>query len=76
VEGAIGNYDRALKHFTLGAGNGDSVSLNRIQQMVMMGHASKDDYAEALRLYQVHLDRIRSDERDEAAAATEEWKYY
>ena len=36
------------------------------------GHATKDDYAEALQSYQAYLDEVKSDQRDQAAAARKE----
>jgi len=30
----------------------------------------------ALRAYQAYLDEIKSDQRDEAAAVSEDWEYY
>ena len=42
----------------------------------MHGHATKDDYAEAIRARQAYLDDIRSDQRDKAAAFTDRFKYY
>jgi len=37
---------------------------------------TKDDYAKALRAHQSYLDEVRSDQRDEAAAHSDEYKYY
>jgi len=71
-----GNHHRALKHFMIAAGDGDHNSLKAIQGYYMNGHATKEDYAKALRSYQAYLDEIRSDQRDEAAAARDEYKYY
>jgi len=42
----------------------------------MDGHATKDDYTKALRAYQAYLDKITIDQRDEAAAADDDYKYY
>ena len=42
----------------------------------MDGHATNDDYAKALRSYQAYLDEIKSDQRDMAAAAYDQYKYY
>ena len=44
--------------------------------MYKNGHATKDDYAKALRAHQAYLDEIRSDQRDEAAALDKYFKYY
>ena len=81
-EANAGNYDRALNHFMIAAkgggklSNGVSDSLETMRKMVTNGHATKDDYKKALESYQVYLDEIRSDQRDEAAAADENYKYY
>ena len=40
--------DRTLKHHMIAAGLGDNDSLEKIKQLFMNGHASKDDYAKAL----------------------------
>ena len=71
-----GNMDRALKHFMIAVGFGYTRSLEDIKQMFMNGHASKDDYAKALQVYQAYLVEIKSPQRDEAAAADDNNKYY
>jgi len=71
-----GNWDRALKHYMIAAGSGHSASLDAIKELYMEGHATKDDYAKALRAHQAYLDEIRSTQRDEAAAFSDEFKYY
>jgi hypothetical protein len=76
LEVEAGNLDRALKHFMIATKGGDSDSLEYIKLLYKRGHAAKDDYANALRSYQAYLDEIKSDQRDEAAAAREEYKYY
>jgi len=72
-----GNMDRALKHFMIAAGSGDSDCLNCIKDFYSNGHGvTKEDYMKALKLYQVYLGEIKSDQRDKAAAADEENRYY
>ena len=44
--------------------------------MFKTGVATKDDYTQALRAYQAYLGEIKSVQRNEAAAADEEFKYY
>ena len=61
--------ERVLKHFKIAAKDGDSKSLESIRRMNGYGDATKDDYDEALRSYQSYLDEVKSDQRDEAAAA-------
>jgi len=40
------------------------------------GHATKEDYTKALQLYQTYLGEIKSNQRDEAASADEDNRYY
>ena len=70
------SVDRALKHFMIAASFEDNYSLENIKQMFMDGDATKDDYAKALRVYQAYLVEIKSAQRDEAAAYSDEYKYY
>ena len=51
-------------------------SVKTIKQMYTHRDAAEDDYAKALRAYQAYLDEIRSDQRDKAAAFSEELKYF
>ena len=60
----------------IAAGCGDNDSLERIKQLFMNGDATKDDYSKALRSYQEHLVEIKSAQRDEAAAYSDEFNYY
>ena len=55
---------------------GDNDSLENVKQMFMNGDATKDDYAKALRAYQANLVEIKSAQRDEAAAHSDEYKYH
>jgi len=75
-EARAGNMDRALKHWKIAVEGGDNTSLKYIKMMHSNGDATKEVYAEALRSYQAYLDEIRSDQRDEAAAANDDYKYY
>ena len=75
MEGELGNYDRAMKHWMIAVRDGDDKALQNITILYSKGHATKDDHAKALRSYQACLDEIRSDQRDEAAAASGD-KYY
>ena len=76
LEYQSGNLDRALKHFMIAAGGGYKTSLSAIQEMFKRGVATKEDYAKALRAYQAYLGEIKSVQRNEAAAFSEEYKYY
>ena len=59
----------------IAAGDGYSGSVKCIQDSYN-GHATKDDYTKALRVYQAYLEEIRSEQRDKAAAFSDEYKYY
>ena len=75
-EAYAGKMERALKHYMIAAGSGDTESLEMIKQMFMNGQATKDNYAKALQVYQAYLVEIKSPQRDEAAASYENYKYY
>ena len=70
------NMNRAMKHFMIAVEGGCNESLNTIKQMFKDGNAAKDDYEKALQAYQAYLADIRSDQRDEAAAFRDDFKYY
>ena len=75
-EWKVGNMDRALRHYMIAVKDGNSGTLKCIKMLYSNGDATKDDYAKALRSYQAYLDEIKSDQRDEAAACKDYWKYY
>ena len=70
-----GNWDRAIKHYMISVGYGYNNSVKGIQQLYRDGHARKDDYAKALLAYQKCLQEIRSEQRDNAAAFRDSYKY-
>jgi len=77
TEALAGNFDRAVKHYTIAAKTGSERSLELMKRMHKNGHATKDDYTRVLRAYQAYLDEVKSDQRDEAAAYDEKkYKYY
>ena len=76
AEARAGNWDRAIKHFMISVGGGDNDSVKIIQQLYRAGHATKDDYAKALLVYQVYLEEVKSPQRDQAAVFHESHKYY
>ena len=76
IEGKAGNHDRVLRHLMIAVKSGGNDSLEAIRDMITNGHATKDDYTAALRAYQEYLDEIKSDQRDKAAAAYENCRYY
>jgi len=56
---------------------GDSISLEKIKKLYTYGYAMKNDYLKALQYYQTYLGEIKSKQRDEAAAFSEElYRYY
>jgi TPR repeat protein len=62
-------FDRAKKHYIIAANLGDSRSLNCLKDLYAEGHASRDDYAGALRAYQAALDATKSEKREVAEEA-------
>ena len=75
-ERRAGNMNRALKHYMISAGGGMDNSLKEIQELYTNGYATKDDYAKALRAYQAYLAEIKSTQRDKAAAAYADYRYF
>ena len=72
-----GSMSRALKHHMIAVGCGDNDSLKEIREFYVNGHATKDDYAKALRAHQKYVDGIKSDQRDEAASFDNgRYRYY
>ena len=70
------NYDRALKHYMIAVRGGDTRSVQKIQQLYSLRHATKDDYAKALLDYQEYLNEIKSDQRDKAVVFSEDYRCY
>ena len=60
----------------IAAGDGRNESVKNMQHLYKHGLATKEDYSNALRAYQKYLDEIRSEQRDKAAAADDQDKYY
>ena len=65
-EGDKGKYDRAVKHFLISSKMGQEKSVEAIRIVFMAGHATKEQYAEALKGYQDALEEMKSHDRDEA----------
>ncbi len=63
-----GRYERARKHFIIAANLGYHDSLELIKRLYADGHATKEDYANALRAYQAAVEATKSTEREEAEA--------
>ena len=75
IEENSGDMNRAIKHYIISAGSGFNKSLDVMQDLYSKGKATKDEYTKALRAYQNYLDEVKSDQRDEAAAAREIYEY-
>ena len=75
-EERVGNMDRALKHFMIAVRDGNCDSLKEIKKLYTLGYVTKEQFARALRSYQEYLGEIKSRQRDEAAAANEQHRYY
>jgi hypothetical protein len=67
-EAMNGRFERARKHFIIAANLGHHPSLKFVKELYVDGHASKEDYADALRAYQVAVDATKSTEREKAEA--------
>jgi len=76
MEMEAGNMDRALKHYMIATRGGYSNSLNNIKELHSDEDATKEDYTKALQSYQVYLGEIKSPQRDKAAAADDDYRYY
>ena len=66
VEKICGNYEPAVQHLMITAKMGCEKSLNVIRDMFKEGHATKAQYAEALRGFGDALDEMKSPQREEA----------
>ena len=75
-EWKAGKYDRAVKYFMIAARDGNPNSVKHVKLLYEQGLATKEDYSKALESYQSYLDEIKSDQRDKAAAAHVNFKYY
>ena len=65
-EGNNGNFERARKHWIIAANLGYDDSLKCIRTLYADGHASKEDYADALRACQAAVEATKSAEREKA----------
>ena len=76
IEENAGNWDEAIKHYLIAVTGGYTKALNQVKHLHSNGHATKEDYTKALQLYQTYLVEIKSSQRDKAAAADEDYRYY
>ena len=63
-----GRFERARKHLIIAANFGFHDSLKGLMTLYKLGHASKEDYADALRAYQAAVDATKSAERAKGEA--------
>ena len=63
-EGQKGNYDRAVRHMLISAKMGDKDSLEKMKKGFMAGHATKEQYTQALKGYQDAVAEMKSHDRD------------
>ncbi len=61
-------YERAKKHWIIAANLGHRDSLELIKRLSADGHASKEDYADALRAYQAAAEAAKGPEREAVEA--------
>jgi TPR repeat protein len=60
-----GRFERAKKHFIIAANLGEDNALKGLKKLYAHGHASKEEYASALRGYQAAVDATKSEQREE-----------
>ena len=66
VEYITGNYHLSVKHYMISAKMGDKLSFEAIQELFTRGHATKEQYTEALKGYRVAVEETKSHQREEA----------
>ncbi|KAL7550299.1 hypothetical protein ACHAWF_013542 [Thalassiosira exigua] len=59
---------RGIKHFIIGAKAGHEPSLKAVTKAFKSGYATKDEYAETLRVFQKSQDEMKSKQRDKTRA--------
>jgi tetratricopeptide (TPR) repeat protein len=60
-----GRFERAKKHWIIAANLGWNDSLTALRTLYADGHASKEEYADALRAYQAAVDATKSQQRED-----------
>ena len=65
-----GSHDRAVRHLLISAKMGEDKSVEAIKKMFTMGLATKEQYAEALKGYQVAVEEMKSNDRDQVKRNT------
>jgi TPR repeat protein len=69
MDADTGSFDRAIKHWLIAASGGEINAVNCLKRAMTDGKATRDHYAQALRGYEKYLNDVRSDQRDQQAAA-------
>ena len=64
IEMEASSFERAYKHFIIGAKAGEERSIQMLQSGFKDGYVTKDEYADALRAYQQRSDETNSAARD------------
>ena len=67
-----GNFQRAMKHFTIAAEFGLTCSLDVVKVGFRRGHVTKEDFEKTLRTYQASCDETKTEQRDRAAVIARE----
>ena len=71
VESTSGNFERAVRHWMISAKMGVKDSLDNIKVMFAAGHATKQQYREALVGYQAATEETKSHEREKVLRSQE-----
>ena len=64
-----GRYERAAKHYIIGANLGDDDSMQQLKEVYKDELVSEEDFASVLRAHHAAVDAMKSQQRDEAADA-------
>ena len=73
LEEGAGNHHRAYKHFILAARVGEKDSLDKVKDGFIIGLVTKNEYESTLRTFHESLMEMKSEARDAAARASENW---
>jgi TPR repeat protein len=72
IEEAIGNMERAVKHFIIAANLGEEDSMKELWGHYAKGNITKEDLEATLRSHKAAIDEMKSSQREEA----ERFKHY
>ena len=65
IEGQSGNHSHEYRHFLISAKMGCNESVEWIKKIFMKGFVTKEQYSQALKVYQDVVEEMKSPERDE-----------